>query len=163
MTSNPLLKTGNQKWIIALRILAGGPLTLFGLMHLVGAMPMQPLLEEAGLPSPSLMAILTPLVQLLAGLSLLLGAFTRVGAALAIATMAGALVTHIKIPNDKWPDVAAWAENPDAWNANPVYMAEPTPMMLMAIVILLLSAALIYLGAGAFSLDHKLASAEPAA
>lgn len=163
MTANPLLKTGNQKWIIALRILAGGPLAFFGLMHLIGAMPMQPLLEEAGLPAPSLMATLAPLAQLLAGLSLLLGAFTRIGAVLAIGTMAGALITHIKIPNDKWPDVAAWAENPDAWSANPVYMAEPTPMMLMAIVILLLSAALIYLGAGAFSLDHKLASAEPAA
>ncbi len=160
MITSPILRTADQKWIIVLRILAAAPLAFFGLMHLVGAMPMRPLLEAAALPMPSLMAVLAPLVQILAGLSMLLGAFTRIGAILALGTMAGALLTHIRIPDDKWPDVAAYAENPDAWNADPVYMAEPMSMMLMAVAIMLLSAALVYLGAGPLSLDRRLTASE---
>ncbi len=153
-------KTDNIKWMIALRIVAGAPLLLFGVMHLIGAMPMKPLLVEAGLPAPDLMAIVAPLVQAIAGASLLAGAYARVGGILAIGSMGGAIVTHLKIPNDKWPDVAAYAEDPEAWAANPVYMEEPMIMMVMAIAILVLSAMIVWKGAGAFSLDHK-AAGEP--
>jgi len=157
---SPLQKTDGTKWMIALRVLAGGPLVFFGFMHLSGGMPMLPLLEAAGLPAPDLMAIVAPILQLVAGLSLLGGVFARVGGVLAIGTMAGAIMTHVKIPNDKWPDVTKYAENADAWNANPTYMQEPTFMMMMAIGILVLSAIVVFKGAGAFSLDHK-ASAAP--
>lgn len=159
LAGNPIQKTGDQKWIIALRVLAGGPLLAFGAMHLVGAMPMRPLLDAAGLPAPGLMAMLAPLMQVVAGASLLAGAFARVGGVLGIAAMGGALVTHLKIPNDKWPDVAKYAENPEAWNAAPTYMEEPAMMMFMAIGILLMSAAVVFLGAGAFSVDAKASGA----
>lgn len=132
---------------IALRVLAGAPLAFFGFMHLIGAMPMRPLIEAAGLPAPGLMAILAPIAQLLAGLLLLAGAFTRVGSALAIATMGGAILTHIKIPNDQWPvPTTDAAQGP--W-------PEPVPLMFVAIAILLISAYLLWRGAGAWSLDAK--------
>lgn len=161
MPAHAIQKSGGQKWIIALRVLAGGPLLAFGVMHLIGAMPMKPLLDAAGLPAAGLMAMLAPLVQIVAGASLLAGAFARVGGVLGIAAMGGALVTHLKIPNDKWPDVAKYAENPEAWATNPMYMEEPAMMMFMAIGIFMMSGVVVFLGAGAFSLDAK-ASRKPA-
>ncbi len=148
-------KTDNIKWMIALRVVAGGPLLFFGVMHLLGMMPMKPLLVEAGLPAADLMAIAAPLMQVIAGASLLAGAFARVGGLVAIGSMGGALVTHVKIPNDKWPDVMKYAENPGAWTAVPVYIEEPMGMMIMAIAILVVSVVVVWKGAGAFSFDRK--------
>jgi len=136
------------------RILGGAPLVFFGLMHLVGAfagpdagMPMKPLLEAAGMPAPALGAIVAPLVQLVAGLLLLGGAFARVGAVLAIATMLGALYTHMKIPNDAWP--MPTADNPDA------VAEEPVVMMGLAGLVIVCSAIVAWLGAGGLSLDGR--------
>lgn len=148
-------KTDNIKWMIALRVVAGLPLLLFGVMHLIGAMPMRPLLDEAGIPAAGLMAVVAPLIQIVGGASLLAGAFARVGGLLAIGAMLGAVMTHVKIPSDKWPDLAKYSENPEAWAAAPVYMEEPMMMMGIAIVVLVLSAVVVWKGAGAFSFDRK--------
>ncbi len=142
----------SAKHVIALRVLAGAPLAFFGLMHLIGAMPMRPLIEAAGLPAPGLMALLAPLAQLLAGVLLLAGAFTRVGALLAIGTMAGALITHLRIPNDAWPT----PQESGAIEPGP----EPVFLMVVAIAIIFMSAYVLYRGSGAFGLDAK-ASAPP--
>ncbi len=136
-----------SKLMIAPRVLAGAPLAFFGLMHLIGAMPMRPLVEAAGLPAPGLMAILAPIAQLLAGLLLLSGAFARIGAAIAIGTMAGAVITHIKIPNDAWP-VATTDATQGPW-------PEPVFLMYIAILIILLSASILWRGSGAWGLDAK--------
>ena len=147
--NNPLTKTTNQKHILVLRIIAGAPLFLFGIMHLVGAMPMRPLIEAAGLPMPGITAIVAPLAQILGGALLLSGAFARIGGLVAIGTMLGAIVTHIKIPNDQWPTPS---------EVDPSIMvpgAEPTMMLGIAAVIVLGSAYTIFKGAGPMSVDAR--------
>lgn len=140
-------KTDNIKWMIALRVVAGAPLLLFGVMHLIGAMPMRPLLDEAGIPAAGLMAVVAPLIQIVGGASLLAGAFARVGGMLAIGAMLGAVMTHVKIENDQWPIATTDAvEGP--W-------PEPVFMMYLAIAIIVLSAMVVWKGAGAFSFDRK--------
>lgn len=137
----------SMKHVIGLRVIAGAPLAFFGLMHLIGAMPMRPLVEAAGLPAPGLMSVLAPIAQLLAGLLLLSGAFVRVGALLAIGTMVGAIITHLKIPNDQWP-VATTDAAQGPW-------PEPVFLMYVAIAIVLLSAYVLWRGSGAWGLDAR--------
>lgn len=142
-----LRKTTMTKHMIAPRILAGGPLLFFGAMHLSGMMPMAPLLEAAGIPMPGIGAIVAPIMEILAGLLLLSGAFARIGGVLAIMTMAGAIFTHIKIPSDGWP---MENDGPD----------EPQFMMVIAIVALLCGAYVALRGGGAWSLDLKSAGSD---
>jgi len=127
---------------VAVRILAGGPLLVFGLMHLAGMAPMQPIVEAAGLPAPGLSAILAPIGEVVAGLMILAGLYTRVGAAIAVAVMLGAVTAHIRIPSDGWPQ-------PDG-----TVGAEP-PLVWLALAIILLSGYLIWRGAGPWSVDSR--------
>ncbi len=147
-----LTSTHNCKILLATRLIGGLPLVFFGAMHLIGAMPMKPLIEAAGLPMPDAMAILAPLAQLIAGLLLVAGAFARVGAIIAIGTMLGAVVTQIKIPNDAWP----MPTPEDAAAVGP----EPVFMLAIAGLIIIASVVVIWKGAGAMSLDIK-GSAQP--
>ena len=149
--NNPLTHTTDHKHIAILRFLAGAPLLAFGVMHISGAMPMKPLIEAAGLPMPDMAAMVTPPIMIIAGLLLLLGLFARVGAVLAIGTMLGAVMTHIKIPSDAWPIPVETAPNPNPY----------VPMMVMAIAIILFSAYIIFKGAGAWSIDGKGSTQSP--
>ena len=149
--NNALTKTSNQKHIAILRIIAGAPLVMFGIMHLTGAAPMEPLVEAAGLPLPGITAIVAPLAQLLAGLLILSGAFARIGALIAIPVMLGGLVTNFKIPNDQWPTPS---------ELDPAILvpgAEPAMLTPLAIVVILLSAYILFKGAGAWSVDARCA------
>lgn len=147
MALDALRQTCGCKGMLVVRVLAGLPLVAFGAMHLSGAMPMQPLVEAAGLPMPEVMAIVAPLAQLVAGLMLLSGAFARIGALIAIGTMAGAIVTHVRIPDDAWP-----IQTTDA-AVGP--LPEPVFMMYIALVILAFSVVVLWRGAGAMSLDER--------
>lgn len=153
MAANALRQTDNCKIGLGIRIVAGLPLVAFGAMHLMGAinpdmgMPMKPLLEAAGFPAPGLMAVVAPLAQLVAGLMLLSGAFARIGGLIAIGTMAGAIMTHVKIPNDQWPIPTTDAvEGP--W-------PEPTFMMGIAAVVIGGAIYVLWKGAGAMSIDLR--------
>ena len=148
MVLDEIRKTCGCKHMIVPRLLAGLPLTAFGVMHLTGAMPMRPLLEAAGFPAPGLMAIVAPLAQLVAGLLLLSGAFARIGGLIAIGTMAGAIMTHVKIPSDQWP-IATTDATQGPW-------PEPNfPLLYMAILIVLSGAYVLVRGGGAWSIDSR--------
>ncbi len=147
MAANALRQTDNCKIGLVVRIVAGLPLVAFGAMHLVGAMPMKPLVEAAGFPAPGLMAVVAPLAQVVAGLMLLSGAFARIGGLIAIGTMAGAIMTHMKIPNDQWP-----MPTPDAPDA---LGAEPTFMLGIAAVVIAGAIYVLWKGAGAMSIDLR--------
>jgi len=136
-----------SKILLLPRILAGAPLLFFGVMHLSGAMPMRPLVEAAGLPMPAMASIVAPLAQIAAGLLLLAGALSRFSAVLAIGTMLGAIVTHMKIANDQWP--MPTAEDPGAVGA------EPTFMIAIAAVIIACSVVVLIKGAGAMAFDSR--------
>jgi len=124
-----LLSTRPLKHIIVARLIAGLPLVGIGAMHLAGAAPMRPILEAAGIPMPGLNATLAPLMEILAGALLLSGAAARVGAAIAVLSMAVALYAHT---------VADWQDEP------PVVL--PLAVLLAALYVLAR-------GAGAWSVD----------
>ncbi len=147
MAANALTRTDNCKIGLVVRVLGGLPLVAFGAMHLVGAMPMRPLVEAAGFPAPGLTAVVAPLAQLVAGLMLLSGAFARVGGLIAIGTMAGAIMTHVKIASDQWPMPTPYA--PEAVGA------EPTFMMGIAAAVIACAIYVIWKGAGAMSVDLR--------
>jgi uncharacterized membrane protein YphA (DoxX/SURF4 family) len=147
MAVDALRKTCGCKGMLVVRVLAGLPLVFFGAMHLAGAMPMEPLVEAAGFPAPGVMAIVAPLAQLVAGLMLISGAFARLGGLIAIGTMAGAIMTHVRIPNDQWP-VATTDATVGPW-------PEPTFMMFIAVGILAGAIVVLWRGAGAMSLDLR--------
>ncbi|HCT46133.1 MAG: hypothetical protein CMJ35_13155 [Phycisphaerae bacterium] len=108
---------------------------MFGVMHLTGASPMEPLVEAAGLPMP--------------GLMLLVGAGARVGATMGMIVSLGGLITNLEIPNDQWP-------TPSEADPSVIVMGtEPAFLTPLAIAIIVLSAIVLFKGAGAWSLDHR--------
>lgn len=129
-----LQKTNGAKWVIAPRVIAGGMLLMFGVMHITGSAPMQPILEAANMPMPAVGAIVGPLGEIVAGLLLLSGAFARVGALLAIGVMGVAFISHLR---GDWPDEP------------PIFL--PFVVMIPAIVVLIV-------GAGKWSLDDAMTS-----
>jgi len=152
---NTLTHTTDHKHIAILRILAGAPLLMFGLMHLSGAAPMKPLVEAAGLPMPELTAIVAPIAQIIAGLILLSGAYARIGALLAIPVMLGGLVTNFKIPNDQWP-------TPSELDPNIIELGtEPAMLTPIAVVVILFSIYIVIKGAGPWSIDARSADSSP--
>ena len=130
-TVRELRATGPSKGLVALRLVASLPLLLLGAMHASGAAPMEPILVASGIPFAKLNAVVAPLIQIGAGALLFTGFFARVGALLAVATMVGALYSHV---------VADWTD-------------EPTP--LIAVAVLLASIVVLVKGAGGLSLDRR--------
>ncbi len=130
-------QTSGAKHMLAARLIAGLPLLVIGVMHATGSAPMRPILEGAGIPMPHFNAAVAPIVEIVAGLLILGGALTRVGAALAIGTMAMALFVHMKfVPTDAF-----------SW--------EDEPPIVLPIVVLLSAVYLFWRGGGAWSLDGK--------
>lgn len=130
------LATNAGRHVIVPRFVAAVPLLGIGLMHVfVDGLGMRPLVEAAGLPAPGLLAPLAVAAELAAGASLLLGAWARLGAALAIVTMAVAVCAHIVI--DAWPN------------------AEGEPPLALPLVVAACAAYVLWRGAGRWSVDGR--------
>jgi putative oxidoreductase len=136
-----LRQTTGAKHILAPRLLAGLPLLGIGVMHITGSAPLKPILEGAGIPMAHLNSVVAPIVEIVAGLLILSGALTRVGAAMAMGTMAVALYTHM------------------AFEATETFAWEDEPPIVLPIVVLLSAIYLLWRGGGAWSLDGKGSSA----
>jgi putative oxidoreductase len=123
--------------LLPLRLVAAAPLLGIGLAHvLVPEAPMRPLVEAAGFPSPGVLAPLAVAAELVAGTLLLLGLWARIGAALAIPTMLGAVYTHLVV--DVWPNVEA-----------------EEPPIAIPVVVLLVASYVLWRGAGRWSFDTR--------
>jgi putative oxidoreductase len=135
--STRLRATGPHGSPVLARVVAGVPLLGIGLAHVVVAeAPMRPLVEAAGFPAPVLVAPVAVAIEIVAGLSLLLGLWARLGAALAIPTMLGAVYAHLVI--DVWPNGA-----------------ENEPPLALPILVALAAAQVLWRGAGRCSLDLR--------
>jgi uncharacterized membrane protein YphA (DoxX/SURF4 family) len=73
------------------------PLLFFGVLHLVSPHGLREILVAAGLPLVDLHTLLTPLVELVAGVLLLLGFLTRLGAVLAFAVMVPTVLATLQV------------------------------------------------------------------
>lgn len=147
---NPLTRVHNSTADLVIRVIAGLPLLFFGFMHLVGAMPMEPIVRAADLPAPGLTAAVVPVMQVLAGVLLLLGALTRIGALLGLMTSIGGLVTNMLIANDQWPTPSA---------ADPGVMvpgSEPAFLTPLAVLLIVLCISALFRGGGRHSVDARL-------
>ncbi|MQA00578.1 MAG: DoxX family membrane protein [Dehalococcoidia bacterium] len=127
--------TRPARHLVIPRLAAGAPLLVIGLAHVFDdSAPMQPLVEAAGLPAPALLAPAAVAAEVAAGVALLLGAFARAGAALAVVAMLAAIYAHATI--DVWPNGA-----------------DQEPPLALPIVVLLCGAYILWRGAGRWSID----------
>ncbi|HEX9766779.1 MAG TPA: DoxX family protein [Nitriliruptorales bacterium] len=123
--------------VIVLRLIGGAPLLLLGLAHVfVSEAPMEPLVDAAGLPFPSIVAPIGVAIEIVAGLSLLLGAWARVGGLLAIPVMLGAVWTHLVV--DVWPNGV-----------------DNEPPLALPIVVAIAAAYVVARGPGRWSVDRR--------
>lgn len=119
------------------RAIAGVPLFGIGLAHVVVPdAAMRPLVDAAGIPLAAVVSPVAVAIQIVAGVSLLLGLWARVGGLLAIPSMLGALYAHLVI--DIWPNGA-----------------ESEPPLALPIAVLLAGSYVLWRGAGRWSLDHR--------
>lgn len=129
-----LRKTEKIKWLIVPRVIAALPLVVFGSFHLTGMSPLREILLRANIPFPGINFYLAPLVMVLAGLSMGLGFYTRIGAA--AASFAMLVAAYSKLVIEEWP--------------GPMEIPLALPL-----VVLGACAVLLVKGAGAWSLDAK--------
>lgn len=135
-TQNRLRATEPYRHVLLPRIVAGVPLLGIGLAHaFVPDAAMRPLVEAAGIPLAAVVSPVAVAVQILAGISLLLGLWARIGGFLAVPSMLGALYAHLVI--DVWPN------------------AENEPPLALPTAVLLGGAYVLWRGAGRWSLDLR--------
>jgi putative oxidoreductase len=137
VTLDRLRTTTSHRHVLVARIVAGVPLFVIGLAHVFdpGA-AMRPLVEAAGIPFAAVTSPVGVAFQVVGGALLLLGWHARIGGALGIPTMIGAIWAHLVI--DVWPNGA-----------------ENEPPLVLPIAVLLAAAYVVWRGAGRWSLDHR--------
>lgn len=135
LTAERIRATGQYRHTLLLRVVAGVPLLGIGLMHVfVEDAPMRPLVEAAGFPFAAVVSPVGVAIEIVAGLSLLLGLWARVGALLAIPTMLGAIYAHLVI--------GVWPNGP-----------ENEPPLVLPVAVLVCAGYVLWRGAGRWSLD----------
>lgn len=136
-SGNQLRATKGYRHTLLPRIVAGVPLLAIGLMHVFGPEHgMRPLVEATGLPFAALLSPLAVVFEIVAGLSLLLGLWVRIGAFIAVPTMLVAVYAHLVI--DVWPNGA-----------------ENEPPLALPIIVMACAAYVLWRGAGRWSLDGR--------
>ncbi|MBI4201804.1 MAG: DoxX family protein [Chloroflexi bacterium] len=137
LTQGRLRVTGPYRHTLLPRIIAGVPLLGLGLAHVfVPEASMRMLVEAAGLPFAALLSPFAVAIEIVAGLSLLLGLWARIGGVLAVPAMLGAVYSHLII--DVWPNGA-----------------ENEPPLALPIIVMVCAAYVLWRGAGRWSLDWR--------
>lgn len=99
-STQPLMHIGIIRLLISL------PLILIGGQHVVGLAPLLPLLQGAGIPMAEVFAVTVPFIEVVCGVSLLIGFYARPSAVVTLITMAVAMYTHHVFD---WPDEPIFA------------------------------------------------------
>ncbi|MGH3507677.1 MAG: DoxX family protein [Nocardioidaceae bacterium] len=136
-TAERIRRTREYRYTLVLRVVAGVPLLGIGLAHVFAAeAPMRPLVEAAGIPFAGVVAPVAVAIEVVAGLSLLLGLWARIGALLAIPTMLGAIYAHLVI--------GVWPNGP-----------ENEPPLGLPVAVAVCAGLVLWKGAGRWSADHR--------
>lgn len=137
LTQERIQATGPYRHMLVPRIIASVPLLGIGLIHVFDPQfGMRPLVEAAGIPFAALLSPVAVAIEIVAGLSLLLGLWARIGGLLAIPTMMVAVYAHMAI--DVWPNGA-----------------ENEPPLALPLAIMLCAAYVLWRGGGRWSLDRR--------
>ncbi|MEM6794553.1 MAG: DoxX family protein [Acidobacteriota bacterium] len=94
-------QTSTARHLTVLRIIAAIPLIGIGAQHILGTAPMFPILEGANFPMAEFLAQLVPILEVVAGVSLVLGLYARISALTSIVIMIAAVYAHVV---HDWPD-----------------------------------------------------------
>ncbi len=140
-----LQQTTDKAFPIVPRLIAGGILTVFSLMHFSNPKHFADIMTAAGFPMVDLNVWAASATELMAGILLLSGFLTRVGGLLGIATMIPAIIATLAIAGldpENLPDGVA-----------KVPFVPPLPLPIVTMVTSLIALAL---GGGKFSLDKKM-------
>ena len=137
-----LQQTTDKPFPIVPRLIAGGILTFFSLKHFGDPQHFANIMTAAGFPMVKLNVWAASATELLAGILLLSGLFTRVGGFLGIATMAPAIVATLTIARlDPGNLPGGLTEVP---------FVPPLPLPIVTIVTSLIA---LVVGGGKFSVD----------
>lgn len=132
-----LRKTNQSKTTIGPRLIAALPLIVIGIGHLVEPESFRHILVGSGIPMPDLNLVVAPVVEVAAGILLLVGLFARVGGLAAISTMVVALYSHAVIDMSVLPEAMAM------------------PPIILPLAVLASAIWVTYTGAGRWSIDSK--------
>lgn len=137
LTQARLRATEPYRHLLLPRIVAGVPLLGIGFAHVfIPEAPMRPLVEAAGFPFAAVVSPVAVTIEIVVGLSLLLGLWARIGALLAVPMMVGAIYAHLVI--DVWPN------GPDN-----------EPPLALPIAVIAGAGYVLWRGAGRWSLDQR--------
>ena len=144
-----LQQTTDKPFPIVPRLIAGGILTFFSLKHFGNPQHFANIMTAAGFPMVDLSVPAASATELLAGILLLTGLFTRVGGFLGIATMVPAVIATLIIAG------LDPANLPGGLTEVPFVPPLPLP-----IVTMVMSLVTLIVGGGKFSVDKMMTGAK---
>ncbi len=144
MNLRRLQNTSGSKLLWLPRLLAGGPLVLFSLIHLKNPEHFRDLLLASGMPMVDLNVYAASIAELAAGLLMLTGLFARIGGLLGMGTMVPAIYSTVVLMHMVPSDL------PDGVTQVPF-----VPPIALPIMVLLFSGLIFIFGGGKFSVDRK--------
>jgi len=139
---NKLQQTTDKAFPIVPRLIAGGILTFFSLKHFSDPGHFANIMTAAGFPMVDLNVWAASATELIAGILLLSGLFTRVGGFLGIATMVPAVIATLTIAGLDPENLPG--------GLTEVPFVPPLPLPIVTMVTSLVA---LVLGGGKFSLD----------
>ena len=139
---NKLQQTTDKAFPIIPRLIAGGILTFFSLKHFSDPGHFANIMTAAGFPMVDLNVWAASATELIAGILLLSGLFTRVGGFLGIATMVPAVIATLTIAGLDPENLPG--------GLTEVPFVPPLPLPIVTMVTSLVA---LVLGGGKFSLD----------
>lgn len=142
-------QTTDKPFPIVPRLIAGGILTFFSLKHFGDPQHFANIMTAASFPMVELNVWAASATELIAGLLLLSGFFTRVGGMLGIATMVPAVIATLTIAGLDPENI------PGGLTAVPFVPPLPLPIITMVMSLIAL-----IVGGGKFSIDKKMTSAK---
>ena len=138
-------QTTDKPFPIGPRLIAGGILTFFSLKHFGDPQHFANIMTAASFPMVELNVWAASATELIAGLLLLSGFFTRVGGMLGIATMVPAVIATLTIAGLDPENI------PGGLTAVPFVPPLPLPIITMVMSLIAL-----IVGGGKFSIDKKM-------
>ena len=144
---NKLQQTTDKAFPIVPRLIAGGILTFFSLKHFSDPGHFANIMTAAGFPMVDLNVWAASATELIAGILLLSGLFTRVGGFLGIATMVPAVIATLTIAGLDPENLPG--------GLTEVPFVPPLPLPIVTMVTSLVA---LVLGGGKFSLDKMMST-----